>query len=164
MSNYKQHTQNKPGILFLRLRLDWAETQRVCVWVFPSFFFFPCVCETYGYCSFTVQWTVAANFDFSKFFGPITAHRVLFTDPQISLFSNFFIKNGSHDTIQTFKNYFATVFFSFQFQFSALSKRTLNAISDKYHCKGRMVSTWYKIWTIGHHNIITIIPLELKNK
>ena len=31
-------------------------------------------------------------------------------DPQISLFSNFFIKNGSHDTIHTFKNYFAIVF------------------------------------------------------
>ena len=42
----------------------------------------------------------------------------LFMDPQISLFSNFFIINGSHDTIHTFKNYFATVFsvFSFQFQ------------------------------------------------
>ena len=35
-------------------------------------------------------------------------------DPQISLFSNFFITNGSHGTIYTFKNYFATVFFSFQ--------------------------------------------------
>ena len=42
----------------------------------------------------------------------------LFTDPQISFFINFFIKNGSHITIHTFKNYFATVFsvFSFQFQ------------------------------------------------
>ena len=39
-------------------------------------------------------------------------------DPQITLFNNFFIKNGSHGTIYTFKNYFATVFsvFSFQFQ------------------------------------------------
>ena len=45
--------------------------------------------------------------------------------PQNTLFSNLFIKNGSHDTIHTFKNYFATVFFSFQFQFSAVSKRTL---------------------------------------
>ena len=44
--------------------------------------------------------------------------RILFTDPQISLFSNFFIKNESYDTIHTFKNYFATIFsvFSFQFQ------------------------------------------------
>ena len=39
----------------------------------------------------------------------------LFMDPQISLFSNFFIKNGSHGTIYTFKNYFATVFSVFNF-------------------------------------------------
>ena len=38
-------------------------------------------------------------------------------DPQIPLFSNFFIKNESHDTIHTFKNYFATVFLVFSFQF-----------------------------------------------
>ena len=44
--------------------------------------------------------------------------RALFTDPQISFFINFFIKNGSHGTIYTFKNYFATVIsvISFQFQ------------------------------------------------
>ena len=40
---------------------------------------------------------------------------VLFTNPQISLFSNFFIKNGSHDTIHIFKNYFATAFSVFNF-------------------------------------------------
>ena len=40
---------------------------------------------------------------------------VLFTDPQIPLFSHFFIKNGSHNTIYTFKNYFATVFSVFSF-------------------------------------------------
>ena len=44
----------------------------------------------------------------------------LLTDPQISLFINFFIKNGSHDIIHTFKNYFAKIFFSFSFQFSAV--------------------------------------------
>ena len=43
--------------------------------------------------------------------------RALFIDPQISLFSNFFIKNGSHGTIHTFKNYFATMFSVFNFQF-----------------------------------------------
>ena len=31
-------------------------------------------------------------------------------NPQIPLFNNFFIKNGFHGTIYTFKNYFATVF------------------------------------------------------
>ena len=39
-----------------------------------------------------------------------------FMDSQIPLFNNFFIKNWSYGTIHTFKNYFATVFFSFQFQ------------------------------------------------
>ena len=43
---------------------------------------------------------------------------VLFTDPQILLFSNFFIKNGSHGTIYTFKNYFTTVFLVSVFSFS----------------------------------------------
>ena len=36
--------------------------------------------------------------------------RALFTDLQTSLFNNFFIKNWSHSTIHTFKNYFVTVF------------------------------------------------------
>ena len=44
--------------------------------------------------------------------------RALFTNPQILLFNNFFIKNGSHDTIHTFKNYFATVFSVSVFSFS----------------------------------------------
>ena len=47
-------------------------------------------------------------------------------DLQISYFRNFFIKNGSHGTIYTFKNDFTTVFFSFSFKFSAVSKRTVN--------------------------------------
>ena len=91
------------------------------VWRLAFYFFLARVCETCGYCSCTVQWIVAAKFDFSPFFQSINAHRVLFTDPQISLFSNFFIKNRSHGTIYTFKYYFATVFFSFQFQFSVFS-------------------------------------------
>ena len=70
------------------------------------------------------SWTVVAKFDFSHFFQQISAHCALFTDPQISLFNYFFIKNGSHDTIHTFKNYFVIVFFSFQF--SAVSKWTLS--------------------------------------
>ena len=41
--------------------------------------------------------------------------RALFTDPQISLFNNFFIKNGSHDTIHTLKNYITIVFSIFNF-------------------------------------------------
>ena len=41
--------------------------------------------------------------------------RVLFMDPQISFFNHFFIKNESHNTIHTFKNYFATMFSVFNF-------------------------------------------------
>ena len=41
----------------------------------------------------------------------------IFMDPQISFFSNFFIKNGSHGIIHIFKNYFAIVFSVFNFQF-----------------------------------------------
>ena len=37
-------------------------------------------------------------------------------DLHTSLFNNFFIKNGSHDTIYIFKNYFVTVFSIFNFQ------------------------------------------------
>ena len=48
-----------------------------------------------------------------------------FTHIKPMVFNYFFIKNGSHSTIHTFKNYFATVFFSFSFQFSAVSKRSL---------------------------------------
>ena len=48
-----------------------------------------------------------------------TVHiRALFTDPQIPLFSNFFIKNGSYGTIYTFKNYFAIAFSISVFNFS----------------------------------------------
>ena len=39
-------------------------------------------------------------------------------DTQIILFTNFFIKNKSHDTIHTFKNYFTTVFSVTVFNFN----------------------------------------------
>ena len=76
---------------------------------FPSLFFFP-----------------AAYFDFS-IVNNASMHcsRI----PQTSLFSNFFIKNRSHGTSHTFKNYFVTMFsiFSFQFQQNKLyPNRPLN--------------------------------------
>ena len=103
----------------------------VCVWevrlcfpnarfAFSILFFFFCtrLWDQHGYCSLTV----AAKFHFFHF----SAQILQLTDPQISLFSNFFIENGSYGTIHTIKNYFATIFFIFSFQFSAVSKRTLN--------------------------------------
>ena len=58
----------------------------------------------------------------------------LFTNPQIPLFSNFFIKNGSHGTIHTFKNYFATVFSVSVFSFS---KNKLNPNVPQIYNKTR---------------------------
>ena len=55
-------------------------------------------------------WTVAENFDFSAIFSTLMGPVYCSRDPQTSLSSNIFIKNGSHNTIHTFKNYFATVF------------------------------------------------------
>ena len=62
---------------------------------------------------------VFSLFFFSFFFFPVTtfdyflvnsAHVHCSRVPQTSLFSHFFIKNWSHSTIYTFKNYFVTVF------------------------------------------------------
>ena len=51
-----------------------------------------------------------------------TVH-ALFMDPTTTLFrKKKFIKNGSHGTIYTFKNYFATVFLVFSFQISISAK------------------------------------------
>ena len=50
---------------------------------------------------------------FSRDYALFSRSRTLFTRPQTSFFNKTFIKNGSHDTIHTFKNYFATVFLIF---------------------------------------------------
>ena len=49
-----------------------------------------------------------------------------------SIFSNFFIKNGSHDTIHIFKNYFGTMFSVFNFQFQ----------QNKFYPNRPLVSVW----------------------
>ena len=55
-------------------------------------------------------------------FTTIWGFNALFTDLQISLFNNFFIKNKSYGIIYIFKNYFTIIFFSFQF--STVPKQT----------------------------------------
>ena len=79
-----------------------------------SLFFWSVVVGDSGYCS----WTVAALSYFFVTFITSVDPTVLFMVPQISLFSNFFVKIGSHSTIHTFKNYFATVFSVSVFNFS----------------------------------------------
>ena len=63
------------------------------------------------------SWTIVALFDFSTIFSTLVGLVNSAWDPQISLFNNFFIKNGFHGIIHTFKNYFATIFLVFSFQF-----------------------------------------------
>ena len=97
-------------------RLDWAfATSAFVIFMFRSFFFFSM--------QFGVTWLLFIHCSLKSnnqcwLFHSEQCICALFMDPQIPLFSNFFIINGSHDTIHTFKNYFATVFsvFSFQFQ------------------------------------------------
>ena len=87
--------------------LNSTETCGAFVSCVFCFFFF---CQLQQETAVTVQWIVAALFLLFRLF--ITSMGLVYCswDPQISLFSNFFIKNGSHDTIHIFKNYFATVF------------------------------------------------------
>ena len=132
--------QNKSLIIAKWIHYYYLRAERLCmvdlgwVWiarlvfgvcVFPSFFFFCTRLWVCGYCSCTVQWTVAANFDFLFFSAnQCTSCTVLWTH-KFHFSAIFSLKNGSHGTIYTFKNYFATVFFSFQF--STVSKRTLSS-------------------------------------
>ena len=100
------------------------------------FFFFFFLVQNYLVCVWEARFVLPTS-TFCIFFsssrdcwlwGVNSAHTVTFLatfqsrDPQTSLFSNFIIKSGSHSTIHTFKNYFTTVFFNFQF--STVSKLT----------------------------------------
>ena len=81
-------------------RLGWA--LGLCV-------FLVCV---FRYFFFSCMWTVTSH-GFIVQGTKITVHTLFIT---VHTWKN--IKNGSHDTIHTFKNYFATVFSVFSFQFS----------------------------------------------
>ena len=77
-----------------------------------NFFFFQAAFQwdfsSYSYC----LWTVAATFNYS----PVNSIHVHCSwVPQTSIFSQFFIKNGSYGTIYIFKNYFISVFSVFNF-------------------------------------------------
>ena len=53
---------------------------------------------------------IALRMKFSIAFGVLCGSHILFTGFASTDFSKIFFKTGSHDTIHTFKNYFATVF------------------------------------------------------
>ena len=112
----------------LSVRLDSIKSS-VCVFLFYVFlflflfsfffFFFFCMRNWRQRLLFMYYaWTVAKIFDFSVLFSASVGLVHCSRDPQTLLFSYFFIKNGSHDTIHRFKNYFATVFSVSVFSFS----------------------------------------------
>ena len=77
-----------------------------------AFFFFFLLRMRLGGQTATVHEQYPYIVDFSApFISPVNSVQ----DLQTSIFSNFFIKNGSHGTIHTFKNYFTTVFSVFSF-------------------------------------------------
>ena len=54
-------------------------------------------------------------------FGVFSGFYALFTKHTDTFFNKNNFKTGSHDTIHTFKNYFATIFSIFNFQFSTIT-------------------------------------------
>ena len=90
----------------------WVFLFCVFLFLFLFFFFFFFVTRNWRQRLLFIYyaWTVAENFDFSAIFSTLVGPVYCSRDPQTSLSSNIFIKNESHNTIHTFKNYFATVF------------------------------------------------------
>ena len=105
-------TRSKKEILILSLCLGWRLLRfSFCVFLFV-FFFFSRVFSPFVATVYVRYMNSSCNF------WPVFPYIcVLFTDPQISFFINFFIKNGPYGTIYTFKNYFGTVISAINFQF-----------------------------------------------
>ena len=112
--------------------MDWTSAFGVFLFSFFSFFFWHAFARfaatVHGYCSCTVQRTVAAKFDFSIFFSQ-SVHIVHCLWTHKFHFSKTFSLKMSLTVLFThlkiiLLQYFSV--FSFSFQFSAVSKRILN--------------------------------------
>ena len=79
------------------------------------------------------------NFDFSA------VNSALFTDPT-NFTSNLFIKNRSHNTIHTFKNYFVTVFSVFSFQFQ----------QNKFYLNGPLIPNMFLFQNLSINPLVCI--------
>ena len=73
-----------------------------------------------------------AENSFSAVFCVSNEFRALFTGLASTLFSKKNFKSKSHSTIYTFKNYFATIFLVFSFQFSVISGIQIDISCDYY--------------------------------
>ena len=100
---------------FQLLGNKFEELPSKLVWRNPTFrwrldsAFMSCVCVFCIFFFFLEPWLLTFLCKQCTPMGPVHCSR----DPQTSLLSNFFIKNESHGTIHTFKNYFTTVFLVF---------------------------------------------------
>ena len=93
-------------------------------------------------------------------------------DPQISFSSNFFIKNRSHGTIHTFKNYFATVFSVFskisgiQMDPKYVFGLSLSALRLRFFFFGRsafLSNQWVPCTVHGNHKSLFFNKTFIKN-
>ena len=91
------------------IRLDTDENPAFCVSLIIIIIFFGEVRH---------KWDHAL---FSRSCALVSGSCALFTGPTNLFFTKIFIKNGSHCTIHTFKNYFVTIFSAINFQFSTIS-------------------------------------------
>ena len=82
---------------------------------FPAFQFFFFLLLAAARVSGGQMATVHEQWPYIFDFSIVCGSYALFTNPQNSFFSNFFIKNGSYGIIYTFKNYFTIVFSVFNF-------------------------------------------------
>ena len=113
MSSYPQSRQSDSHLIFPSILVYvWIHVLNIYILHFFFFFFtrFGKTWLLFIYCLMNSNCKVHFS----------TANSVLYTvyGPTNFIFSNFFIKNGSHGTIYTFKNYFAIIIsvISFQFQ------------------------------------------------
>ena len=98
------HSSIQPFLSHLKfghIVIIWAPRPRFLLHVFCFFFFLPAFVD-FGW-QILLLWTVYALFTYCAYTDHVLKN----------------IKNETHDTIYTFKYYFATVFSVFSFQFSA---------------------------------------------
>ena len=98
---------------FLNICLDMDENPTFSVSRFLFFFYqkrISCGTQT---CQWCTRPTTTLNVQILGWNGTVNGSRALFTGLTNIFFTKTFIKNGSHSTIHTFKNYFATVFLVF---------------------------------------------------
>ena len=108
---------------FLSIYLDTDENLAFCVSRFLFFFFFfyqkriSCGTQTYQWCTGP---TTTLNVQILGWNDTVSGSRALFAGLTNIFFTKTFIKNGSHNTIHTFKIYFTTVFSVFSSKISII--------------------------------------------